>query len=52
MNPVDQSVRFVELVAQAGHPATGDNGGVTLNAPGAVLRGLNLFGNFVHVRVQ
>src|SRR6185312_8641321 len=31
VKPVDQAVRFVELMTQAGHPAPGNHGSVTLH---------------------
>jgi hypothetical protein len=45
-------VCFVELVTQAGHPATRDHGGVTLDAPTAALGRFDLLGDFVDVGVQ
>ncbi|WP_156752369.1 hypothetical protein [Mycobacterium sp. ACS1612] len=52
MNSVDQSVRFVEFVTQAGGPAPGDRSGVTLDPSAAAFRGLNFSGDFVDVGVQ
>jgi hypothetical protein len=52
MKPVDQAVRFVQFVPQAGHPAPGDHGGVTLHTSRAVLGRFDLLGDFVDVRLQ
>jgi hypothetical protein len=52
VKPVDEPVRFVEFVAQAGHPAAGDQRSVTLDTSGAILRGFHLLRDFVDVRVQ
>jgi len=49
---VDQAVRFVELVTQAGHSAPGNRSGVTLHTSGAIFGRFHLFGNFVDMRVQ
>jgi hypothetical protein len=49
---VDQSVGFVELMAQAGGPAPGDHSSVTLHTSSAVFGGFHLFGDFVDMRVQ
>ena len=52
VKPVDQAVRFVELVTQAGHSAPGHHSCVTLHTPRAIFGRFHLFGNFVDVRVQ
>lgn len=52
VNSVDQSVRFIQLVPQGGHSPPGDQSGVTLNTPRAGLRGFDLLGDFVDMRVQ
>jgi hypothetical protein len=52
VQPVDESVRLVELVAQAGHPAPGNHGSVTVHPPRADFGRLHLLGDFVDVHVQ
>jgi hypothetical protein len=52
VKPVDQAVRFVELVAQAGDSAPGIHGCVTVHTSRAVFGRFHLFGDFVDVRVQ
>ena len=52
MKPVDQAVRFVELMTQAGHSASGNHSRVTLHTPRADLGRFHLLGDFVDVRVQ
>ena len=52
MQPVDESVRFVEFVTKAGHPAPGNHSGVTLHSPRAAFCRFHLFGDFVDVGVQ
>jgi hypothetical protein len=52
VDPVDQSVRFIEFVTQAGHPPPGDKSSVTLNTSRPAFGGLHLLGDFVDVRVQ
>jgi len=52
VKPVDQAVRFVELVTQAGHSAPGTRGCVTLHTSRAVFGRFHLFGDFVDMRVQ
>jgi hypothetical protein len=52
VQPVDESVRFVELVTKAGRPAPGNHSGVTLHSPRAALGGFHLLGDFVDVSVQ
>jgi hypothetical protein len=52
VKPVDQSVRFVEFMTQAGHPAPSDGSGVTLHTSRADFGRFHLFGDFVDVRVQ
>ena len=51
VKPVDQSVRFVEFVTQARHPAPGNQGSVTLHTSCAAFGGFHLFGDFVDVGV-
>ena len=52
MEPVDQSMRFVEFVTQAGHPAPGNQRSVTLHTPRTAFSGLHLLGDFIDVGVQ
>jgi hypothetical protein len=52
VSPVDQSVRFVEFVTQVGHPAPGNQSGVTLDTPRTALGRFHLFRDFVNVGVQ
>jgi len=52
VKPVDQSMRFVELVTQAGHPAPGNQSSVTLHTSRAVFGRFHLLGDVVDVRVQ
>jgi hypothetical protein len=52
VKPVDQSVRFVEFVTQAGHPPPGNQSSVTLNTSRANFGGFHLLGDFVDVGVQ
>jgi len=52
MKPVDQAVRFVELMTQAGHPTPSNRGGVTLHTSRADFRRFHLSGDFVDDRVQ
>ena len=52
VKPVDQAVRFVELVAQAGDPTPSNQGGVTLDTSRADFGRFHLFGDFVDMRVQ
>jgi hypothetical protein len=52
VKPVDQAVRFVELVAQAGHSAPGNRSCVTVHTSRAAFGRFHLFGDFVDVRVQ
>jgi len=52
VKPIDQSVRFVELVTQGGHPASGNNSRVTLHPPRAVFGRFHFLGDVVDVRVQ
>jgi hypothetical protein len=52
VQPVDESVRLVELVTQAGHPAPGNHGSVTMHPPRADFGGFHLLGDFVDVCVQ
>ena len=52
MEPVDQSVRFVEFVTQGGHPAPGDQRSVTLHTTRAAFSGLHLLGDFIDVGLQ
>ena len=52
MQPVDESVRFVELVTEAGYPAPGHHGSVTLDAPRASFGRFHFLGDFVDLGVQ
>jgi hypothetical protein len=52
VQPVDESVRLVELVTQAGHPAPGNHGSVTVHPPRADFGRFHLLGDFVDVHVQ
>jgi hypothetical protein len=52
VQPVDESVRFVELVTKAGHPAPGNHSGVALHSPRAALGRFHFFGDFVDMGVQ
>jgi hypothetical protein len=52
VKPVDQSMRFVELMAQAGHPSPGNRCGVTLGTSRATFGRFHLLGDFLDVRVQ
>jgi phosphate-selective porin len=52
MQPVDESVRFVEFVTKAGHPAPGNHSSVTLYSPRAAFSRFHPFRDFVHVGVQ
>jgi hypothetical protein len=52
MQPVDESVRFVEFVTKAGHPAPGNHSSVTLHSPRAAFSRFHLFRDFVDVGVQ
>jgi len=52
MQPVDQSMSFVELVTETGHPAPGNYSGVTLHSPRAAFGRFHLFGDFVNVGMQ
>jgi hypothetical protein len=52
VQPVDESVRLVELVTQAGHPAPGNHGSVTLHPPRADFGRFHLLGDFLDVHVQ
>jgi hypothetical protein len=49
---VDQAVRFVELLTQAGNSAPGNHSCVTLHTSRAVFGRFHLLGNFIDVRVQ
>ena len=52
MQPIDEPVCLVELMAKAGHPATGNHSGVALHPPCAAFGRFHLFGDFVDVGVQ
>ena len=52
MQPVDEPVRFVELMAKAGHPTAGNHSGVALHSPRAAFGRFHLFGDFVDIGVQ
>jgi hypothetical protein len=52
VKPVDQAVRFVELMTKAGHPTPSNRSGVTLHTSRADFGRFHLFGDFVDVRVQ
>lgn len=52
MQPVDQSMRFVELVTQARDPPPGNQRGVTLHAPRAAFGRLHFLGDLVDVSMQ
>ncbi len=52
MQPIDQSVRFIEFVAQAGHPPSSDQRSMTLNTARPTFGGFHLLGDFIDVRVQ
>jgi len=52
MNSVDKSVCLIEFVTQAGYPAPGNQGSVTLNTSRAAFGGFHLLRDFVDVRVQ
>ena len=52
MQPVDQSMSFVEFVTEIGHPAPGNYSGVTLHSPRAAFGRFHFLGDFVNVSVQ
>ena len=52
MKAVDQAVRFVELVAQAGHAPAGNQCRVTLHTSRAVFGRFHFLGDFIDMRVQ
>ncbi|MDT5182101.1 MAG: hypothetical protein QOJ20_4972 [Mycobacterium sp.] len=52
MQPVDESVRLVQFVTKAGHPAPGNHSSVTLHSPRAAFSRFHLFRDFVDVGVQ
>jgi hypothetical protein len=52
MQPVDESVRFVQLVTKTGHPAPGNHSSVTLHSARADFSRFHLFRDFVDVGVQ
>ena len=52
MQPVDESVRFVELVTKAGHPAPGNHSSVTLHSPRTAFSRFHLFRDFVDVGME
>jgi hypothetical protein len=52
VQPVNQSVRFVEFVTQAGNPPPSDQSGVTLHTLRAVFGGFDLLRDLVDVGVQ
>jgi hypothetical protein len=52
VQPVDQTVRFVEFVPQACYAASGNQRCVTLDASRAAFRGLHLSRDLVDVRMQ
>jgi hypothetical protein len=51
MKPVDQAVRFVELMTQTGHPASGGRSSVTPYTSRANFGRFHFLGDFVDVRV-
>jgi hypothetical protein len=52
VKPVDQAVRFVELMTQAGHPAARHHGSVTLHPTRPRFGRFDLLRDFVDVRMQ
>jgi hypothetical protein len=52
VQPVDQSMSFIEFVTETGHPAPGNHSRVTLHSPRAAFGRFHLFGDFVNVGVQ
>jgi hypothetical protein len=52
VQPVDQSMSFIEFVTETGHPAPGNYSGVTLHSPRAAFGRFHLLGDFVNVSVQ
>jgi hypothetical protein len=52
MQPVDESVRFVEFVTQACDPAPGDQCRVTLHPPRAALGRFHLLRDFIDMGMQ
>ena len=52
MQPVDESVRFVEFVTKAGQPAPGNYSSVTLYSPRAAFSRFHHFRDFVDVGLQ
>jgi len=52
VQPVDESVRFVELVTKAGHPAPGNHSGVTVHSPRAAFSRFHLLRDVVDVGVK
>lgn len=52
MEPVNESVGFVEFVTQAGHPAPGNQGSMALRASRSAFGRFHFLRDFVDVRVQ
>ena len=52
MQPVNQPVRFVEFVTQAGDPAPGNQRRVALHPPRAALGRFHLLRDFIDMGMQ
>jgi hypothetical protein len=52
VQPVDESVGFVEFVTKTGHPAPGNHSGVTLHSPRTAFGRFHLLGDVVDVGVK